>query len=245
MADEQPKVEQTTEPTVSNETTEKEQSKQETKENPEKKFSEEQVNEIVKARLAKDRASTYSKLGVDDLETAINAVKLQKEAEEKSKIQKGEFEKILKEKSDESQKRISSLQSELRDIKVNKALLSSASRNKAINPDQVVELLKGNINLNESGNVEILDKNGIARYNSKGELLTTDELVNEFLTQNPHFVSASPSGSGSVSNVDRSELSKPFNLSDLNMNNPADKKRYAEYRKQRDSQPTKIVLNNK
>jgi len=244
MADEQPKVEQTTEPTVSNETTEKEQPKQET-ETSVNKFSEEQVNEIVKARLAKDRASMYNKLGVDDLDTAINAVKLQKEAEEKSKIQKGEFEKILKEKSDESQKRISSLQSELRDIKVNKALLSSASRNKAINPDQVVELLKGNINLNESGNVEILDKNGIARYNSKGELLTTDELVQEFLTQNPHFVSASPSGSGSVSNVDRSELSKPFNLSDLNMNNPADKKRYAEYRKQRDSQPTKIVLNNK
>ena len=243
MADEQPKVEQTTEPTVSNETTEKEQSKQETKENPEKKFSEEQVNEIVKARLAKDRASTYSKLGVDDLETAINAVKLQKEAEEKSKIQKGEFEKILKEKSDESQKRISSLQSELRDIKVNKALLSSASRNKAINPDQVVELLKGNINLNESGNVEILDKNGIARYNSKGELLTTDELVNEFLTQNPHFVSASPSGSGSVSNVDRSELSKPFNLSDLNMNNKEDRERYAKYRQDRNSKPT--VIQNK
>ena len=240
MADEQPKVEQTTEPTVSNET---KQPKQETKETSENKFSEEQVNEIVKARLAKDRASMYNKLGVEDLDTAINAVKLQKEAEEKSKIQKGEFEKILKEKSDESQKRISSLQSELRDIKVNKALLSSASRNKAINPDQVVELLKGNINLNESGNVEILDKNGIARYNSKGELLTTDELVNEFLTQNPHFVSASPSGSGSVSNVDRSELSKPFNLSDLNMNDPKDREAYAKYRQERNSKPT--VIQNK
>ena len=242
MADEQPKVEQTTNETVSHETTEKEQQKQET-ETPVNKFSEEQVNEIVKARLAKDRASMYNKLGVEDLDTAINAVKLQKEAEEKTKIQKGEFEKILKEKSDESEKRINSLQSELRDIKVNKALLSSASKNRAINPDQVVELLNKNIKINESGNVEILDKNGIARYNSKGELFTTDELVEEFLNTNPHFVSASPSGSGSVSNVDRSELSKPFNLSDLDMNNPADKKRYAEYRKQRNSQPTKIVLN--
>tara|TARA_Y100001963_G_scaffold66032_1_gene92015 strand:+ start:43 stop:771 length:729 start_codon:yes stop_codon:yes gene_type:complete len=240
MADEQPKVEQTTEQAVSQQT---EQPKQETKETPVNKFSEEQVNEIVKSRLAKERASMYNKLGVEDLDTAINAVKLQKEADEKSKIQKGEFEKILKEKSEESEKRISSLQTELRDIKVNKALLSSASKNKAINPDQVVELLNKNIKINESGNVEILDKNGIARYNSKGELFTTDELVEEFLNTNPHFVTASPSGSGSVSNVDRSELSKPFNLSDLNMNNPADKKRYAEYRKQRDSQPTKIVLN--
>ena len=90
MADEQPKVEQTTEQAVSQET---EQPKQETKETPVNKFSEEQVNEIVKSRLAKERASMYNKLGVEDLDTAINAVKLQKEADEKSKIQKGEFEK--------------------------------------------------------------------------------------------------------------------------------------------------------
>ena len=122
-------------------------------------------------------------------------------------------------------------------------MLSSASKNRAINPDQVVELLKNNIKLSDSGSVEILDKNNIARYNNKGELLTTDEFVQEFLTQNPHFVTATPSGSGSVSNVDRTELNKPLNLSDLNMNNPDDRKKYAKYRQQRDSSPT--VINNK
>ena len=86
MADEQPKVEQTTNETVSHETTEKEQQKQET-ETPVNKFSEEQVNEIVKARLAKDRASMYNKLGVEDLDTAINAVKLQKKAIKKDNIE--------------------------------------------------------------------------------------------------------------------------------------------------------------
>ena len=130
-----------------------------------------------------------------------------------------------------------------KDIKINKALLSSASKNRAINPDQVVELLKNNIKLNETGGVEIVDKNGIARYNGKGELLTTDELVNEFLTQNPHFVTATPSGSGTVSNVDRTELNTTLNLSDIDMNNPADRKRYAEYRKQRDS--GQRIINNK
>ena len=109
--------------------------------------------------------------------------------------------------------------------------------------DQVVELLKTNIQLNETGNVEILDKNGIARYSKSGELLTTDELVQEFLTQNPHFVSATPSGSGTVSNVDRQELNKPLNLSELNMNNPEDRKKYAEYRKQRNSKPYVINSN--
>ena len=242
MAEEN-QVEQTTQTDVSRETTEIKQ--EEVKEVNNNTFSEEDVNNIVKQRLAKERASIYKKLDVDDLDTAINAVKQSREAEEKEKIKKGEFEQILKEKAEEYGKKITGLESELKEIKINKGLLSSASKNRAINPDQVVALLKPQIRLNDQGSVEILDKNGIARYNSKGELLTTDELVQEFLTQNPHFVTATPSGSGSVSNVDRTELNKPFNLSDLNMNNPADKKRYAEYRKQRDSQPTKIVLNNK
>ena len=216
---------------------------QEPKVNNDAKFTEEDMNNIVKSRLAKERASIYKKLDVEDLETAIEAVRDKKLAEEKNKIQKGEFEKLLKEKSEEYGKKIGNLESELRDIKINKALLSSASKNRAINPDQVVELLKHNIKLNESGNVEILDKNGIARYNNKGETLTTDELVQEFLTQNPHFVTATPSGSGTVSNVDRTELSKPINLSDLNMNDPEDRKTYAKYRAERNSKPT--IIQNK
>ncbi len=231
-------VEQTTETKVEEQPTEQPNEKVNSN-----TFSEEDVNNIVKQRLAKERASIYKKLDVEDLDTAISAVKLTREADEKSKIQKGEFEQILKEKSEEFNKKYTTLESELKDIKVNKAILSSASKNRAINPDQVVELLKPNLKLNETGGVEILDKNGIARYNSKGELLTTDELVTEFLNANPHFVSATPSGSGSVSNAGRNELNTPLKLSDLDMNNPEDRKKYAEYRKERNSKPTQIILN--
>ena len=206
-------------------------------------FTEDEMNEIVRKRLGKERGIWYKKLGVEDFDTIKQAVKSQKDAEEKQRIQKGEFEEILKTRTQEHQKEKSELENQLKDIKINKSLLSSASKNKAINPDQVVELLKGNIKLNETGNVEILDKNGIARYNKLGELLTTDELVQEFLTQNPHFVSATPSGSGSVSNVDRQELNKPFNLSDLDMNNPKDKEAYRQYRKEKLSKP--FVINSK
>jgi len=212
-------------------------------ETPTQTFTQDEVNNIVERRLAKERGSMYKKLGVDDLDIAVTAVKTQKEAEEKQRIQKGEFEEILKTRTQEFNKEKSNLESQLKDIKINKSLLSSASKNKAINPDQVVELLKDNIKLNETGNVEILDKNGIARYNKLGELLSTDELVQEFLTQNPHFVSATPSGSGSVSNVDRQELNKPLNLSDLDMNNPKDREAYREYRKVKKAQP--YVINSK
>jgi hypothetical protein len=229
------KVEQTTE-TVEEQTTEENLTVQ--------GFTQEQVTEIVKKRLAQERSQMYKKLGVEDLDIAVNAVKTQRELEEKQKIQKGEFEEILKNKTQEWHKEKSNLESQLKDIKINKSLLSSASKNKAINPDQVVSLLQPQIKLNESGNVEILDNKGLPRYNSNGELFTTDELVQEFLTQNPHFVGATPSGSGSVSNVDRTELNKPLNLSDLDMTNPNDRKKYAEYRKQRDSQSRRIVINN-
>jgi len=213
-------------------------------EQPTNTFTQDEVNNIVERRLAKERGSMYKKLGVEDLDIAVNAVKTQKDLEEKQRIQKGEFEEILKTRTQEFNKEKSNLESQLKDIKINKSLLSSASKNKAINPDQVVELLKSDIKLNEAGNVEILDKSGLARYNKMGELLSTDELVQEFLTQNPHFVSATPSGSGSVSNVDRSELNKPLNLSDLDMNNPTDRKKYSEYRKIRNSKPSTIVVNN-
>ena len=235
MAEEN-QVEQTTEST-------EEETPQVEETSSEVMFTEDEMNEIVRKRLGKERGIWYKKLGVEDFETIKQAVKSQKDAEEKQRIQKGEFEEILKTRTQEFNKEKENLESQLRDIKINKSLLSSASRNKAINPDQVVALLKNNIQLNESGNVEILDKNGIARYNKQGELLTTDELVQEFLTQNPHFVSATPSGSGTVSNVDRQELNKPLNLSELNMNNPEDRKKYAEYRKQRNSKPYVINSN--
>ena len=235
MAEEN-QVEQTTEP-------KEEETPQVEETSSEVMFTEDEMNEIVRKRLGKERGIWYKKLGVEDFETIKQAVKSQKDAEEKQRIQKGEFEEILKARTQEFNKEKENLESQLRDIKINKSLLSSASRHKAINPDQVVELLKGNIQLNESGNVEILDKNGIARYSKLGELLTTDELVQEFLTLNPHFVSATPSGSGTVSNVDRQELNKPLNLSELNMNNPEDRKKYAEYRKQRNSKPYVINSN--
>ena len=92
--------------------------------------------------------------------------------------------------------------------------------------------------------MEILAENQQPRYNTKGELLSVDEYVQEFLTQNPHFQSATPSGSGSIGNVDRLNANKPFNIADLDMTNPEDRQRYAEYKKDRDSKPSVINLTN-
>ena len=207
-------------------------------------FSAEQVEEKIKERLARERRKIYKELGTEDLNVAKSAL-AEKEAKElEIKKQRGEFDDIIKQQADKSNSEIANLKKQLEQIKVNDSLLSSASRHKANVPDQVVQLLKSNVKLNDEGKVEILAENQQPRYNTKGELLSVDEYVQEFLTQNPHFQSATPSGSGSQGNVDRLNANKPFNIADLDMTNPEDRKRYAEYKKERDGKPTVINLTN-
>ena len=207
-------------------------------------FSAEQVEEKIKERLARERRKIYKELGTEDLNVAKSAL-AEKEAKElEIKKQRGEFDDIIKQQADKSNSEIANLKKQLEQIKVNDSLLSSASKHKANVPDQVVQLLKSNVKLNDEGKVEILAENQQPRYNTKGELLSVDEYVQEFLTQNPHFQSATPSGSGSQGNVDRLNANKPFNIADLDMTNPEDRKRYAEYKKERDGKPTVINLTN-
>ena len=207
-------------------------------------FSAEQVEEKIKERLARERRKIYKELGTEDLNVAKSAL-AEKEAKElEIKKQRGEFDDIIKQQADKSNSEIANLKKQLEQIKVNDSLLSSASKHKANVPDQVVQLLKSNVKLNDEGKVEILAENQQPRYNTKGELLSVDEYVQEFLTQNPHFQSATPSGSGSTGNVDRLNANKPFNIADLDMTNPEDRKRYAEYRKEREGKPTVINLTN-
>jgi len=205
-------------------------------------FTAEQVENKIKERLARERRKIFKELGTEDLNVAKSALEEKEAKELEIKKQRGEFDEIIKTQADKSNSEIANLKKQLQQIKVNDSLLSSASKHKANVPDQVVQLLKSNVKLNDEGKVEILAENQQPRYNTKGELLSVDEYVQEFLTQNPHFQSATPSGSGSTGNVDRLNANKPFNIADLDMTNPEDRKRYAEYKKDRDGKPTVINL---
>lgn len=96
----------------------------------------------------------------------------------------------------------------------------------------MVQLLKNQVRLNESGDVEVVDaKTGQTRYGEDGTHLTIDSLVKEFMTANPHFVAAGPAGSGTTSKVGESGAGKNLDISKLDMTKPEDRQRYAEYRK--------------
>ena len=227
--------------TVETATTEIQQEEVKVEENKEDFFNKSQVDDIVKERLARERRKIYKELGTEDINVAKSALQEKQEKELEIKKQRGEFDEIIKQQADKSNAEISNLKTQLEQIKINDSLLSSASKHRSNVPDQVVQLLKSNVKLNDEGKVEVLAENKQPRYNTKGELLSVDDYVQEFLTQNPHFQAATPSGSGSVSNVGKVDA-KPFNIADLDMTNPEDRKRYAEYRKERDTKPTVIKL---
>jgi len=193
------------------------------------------IDKVVKERLYRQEQKLLNELGVQSLEDAKAAIEERKKAEEEKQIERGKFDEVIKKKTQEYNDKINKLEAELKDERIDKQLINAASKHKAINPEQIKALLKNSVHLNKDGKVEVVDSNGTPRYNKDGDLLSVDEAVQEFLTQNAHFQAATPSGSGSVSNVGKSNTQKTLNIADLDMSNPDDRRAYAEYRKSRDS----------
>ena len=218
----------------------KEEVKQEQPKTESKSFTQEQLDNIVQTRIMAERKKYERKMEEEDKQkTELLKQKQLEEAKSKSEI-----EKLMKERIAEKDNEISKYKLNLKKEKIDNSILSVASKNRAINPQQVVSLLEREVKLNDDGRIEVLDNNSNVRYNPKGELLTIEDRVNEFLDTNPHFRLSTNQGSGSKASIGGNTV-KPFNLQDLDLNKPEDKKAYAEYRKQRDSGSIKINLNNK
>ena len=194
-------------------------------------LSQEEVNRIVAERVERERKKferRYADIDVDRYQQLTEAEEARRVEEQKKR---GEFEEILKSTVSKKDSVIENLQKELHNIKVDGAMLNIASKHKAINPEQVVSLVKNQVRMSETGEVEVVDpQTGTIRYNDSGDPLSMDELVEDFLQNNPHFVTATPRGSGTTSNTRDSSVKK-LDVTQLDMKNPEHKRLYAEYRK--------------
>ena len=206
-----------------------------------KTFTQDQLNNIIESRVMAERKKYEKKL--QEEEKQKEELVKQKQVEEAKT--KAEIEKIMQERLAEKEKELSSFKQQMQMEKIDKSILSVASSSRAVNPDQVVSLLKSEIQLADDGRPEVLDQNGNVRYNDKGQALTIEERVKEFLDSNPHFRQGSLSGSGSQSAIGGNSQ-KPRNIGDLDLNNPADRKVYAEMRKARSGFKLnpKLTINN-
>jgi hypothetical protein len=206
---------------------------------PEQKtFTQEQIDNIIKTRLEAEQRKTQKILEAE----ASQKSELLKEQQLKEAKSKADIEKIMQDRLSEKDIEINKYKDQMKKEKVDNSILSIANEHKAINAGQVVSLIKNEIKYNDDGRIEILDNNSNVRYNSQGELLTIEDRVKEFLDSNPHFRQGSLSGSGSQSAIGGKTV-KPFNLQDLDLTKPEDRKAYQEYRKKRDSGAVEINLN--
>ena len=197
-----------------------------------KTFTQADLDKIVADRVSRERRKFEKKYeGIDPEYYTELSAKAEKEKQDKLKA-KGEFEQILKDTVSKKDEQIGALLNQVKTIKVDGNLLDTASKHKAVNPGQVSQLLKDQVQMNEAGDVEIVDpKTKQVRYNDKGEHMSISELVGEFLTANPHFVSATPSGAGTTSKIGDVGSSEKLDIDALDMKNPEHRKLYAEYRK--------------
>jgi len=199
----------------------------------EQTLTQDDVNRIVAERVARERAKFEKKYSNVDLDHYNNLVEKEEARKQEELEKRGEYEKLLKEQAEKFSGKIQQYESELHSIKIDGALLNEASANKAVNPQQVVQLLKGQVKLNEAGAVDVVDANGQVRYDEKGEPIKVSSLVNEFLTANPHFVQAGPSGSGTGQGVGRQAPVVENDVTKLDMNNPTHREQYRKIMNER------------
>ena len=197
-----------------------------------KTFSQADLDKVVADRIARERRKFEKKYeGIDPEYYNELSAKAEKEKQDKLKA-KGEFEQLLKAQAEKKDAQINTLMNQVKTIKIDGNLLDTASKFKAINPGQVSQLIKDQVKMNEAGDVEIVDpKTGQVRYKEDGNHLTISDAVQEFLTANPHFVAATPSGSGSESKIGEAGGGEKIDINKLDMTNPNDRQKYAEYRK--------------
>ena len=186
-------------------------------ETQDKTFTQSELDKIVADRLARQSRKFENQIGDIDLDQARQVLKERDEANLQAQKERGEFESILKDTVSKKDQEINAYKTKLHQTLVDGALLTAASGNNAVNPDQVSTLLKNQVRLSDDGTVEVLDSNSVARYNDKGDLLSVNEAVSEFLTANPHFVRATQGGSGSMGNAGGS-TQKPPTVAEMNEN---------------------------
>jgi hypothetical protein len=181
----------------------------------------------LKSSISRKYEKQFSELG--DLDE-LRQLKQQHE-QQQLELQKkrGQFDEIIRDLAAKKDAEIAKRDEIIKSYTVDMPLVNTAAQLGAVNPNQVKALLKSNLRLGDGGDVEVLDEKGTVRYSDKGQPFRVEDLVKEFLDQNPHFKSAGPATTQTKSNVNQSR--EKLDITKLDMSNPADRKLYSEYRK--------------
>lgn len=197
-----------------------------------KTYTQEEVDNMMarmKGSLQRKLLKPYEDLGDPE---ELRELKAQQEKQrQEEQLKRGEFEKTLQELAQKKDAEIQKRDSVIKEYKVNTPLLNAAAKYRSVNPEQVKALLASNLQLNEHGEVDVLDTKGNVRYSENGTPIGVDDLVKEFLDANPHFVQPTPSTTNTKSSYSNSDTE--LDVSKIDFTDPQQRAKYAEYRKSR------------
>jgi ribonucleotide reductase alpha subunit len=193
-----------------------------------KTYSQEEVDNMMarmRGSLEKKLLKPYEGLGDPEELKALREEAAKRQTEQQ--IKRGEFEKTLQDLAAKKDAEIQRRDSIIKEYKVNTPLLSAAAQFKAVNAEQVKALLSNQVRLNDTGEVEVVDNSGAVRYKDSGEPLGVEDLVQEFLLSNPHFVQPTPATTNTKSSHTNG-ADTAIDFSKLDMKNPEHRRMYAE-----------------
>ena len=147
-------------PEVATETPKEEVKVEETKQNT---FTQEQLDNIIKTRLEAEKSKYEKKLQEEEKQKQ----EILKQEQLKEAKTKADLEKIMQERLSEKEQELAKVKDQIKKEKVDNSILSIANKEKSINAQQVVSLLKNEVKYNDDGRIEIVDNHSNVRYNAK------------------------------------------------------------------------------
>ncbi len=186
-----------------------------------KTFTQDEVNELIGKRVAQ----VNQKYQGIDMEEYKALKGLKEQVEDEQLIKKQDFDGLLKKQREKADSEITGLRTELETIKIDGALINASSKAKALSPEHVAKLLRGNVKLDSNGKVLVTDADGNPRYTDNADPMTVDHLVDEFLAGNQYFKAAGPTGTGAGGNTQTADQQE-FDLAQLDLSKPEHREIY-------------------
>lgn len=169
------------------------------------RFTQEQLNSIVQDRVRREREKIEEELqsaGFESLEEAREAKQKLEERREQELKEKEQYKELLEKKEQEYQQelqekeqRLQELERQRRNERLSKRVMTAAQEKGAVNPQQIARLVRDQVDIDDDGNVVAVNADGTPRLTDDGSKMPPEELVEDFLDDNPHFRKAA-SGRG-------------------------------------------------
>lgn len=163
--------------------------------NPPKSFSQEDLDAAIKDRLKRQAAQFEKKFEGIDLDEYRKLKAAADKAAEQKLLDEKQYDEVLSKKTAAWEKeraelvqKYEALQSKYQTAMIDRELVTAARQ--SVKPEQVAALLRGDLAIDDDGNVFVRGENG-PRLDEKGNVVTVADYVAGWLKQNDHYLPAS------------------------------------------------------